>query len=43
MLALPTASAEAVGGDPTVAVFVDGQAQIVEGFADPQSWIRQDL
>lgn len=24
-------------------VFVDGQAQIVEGFADPSTWIRHDL
>jgi X-Pro dipeptidyl-peptidase len=24
-------------------VFVDGQAQVVEGFADPESWIRHDL
>jgi X-Pro dipeptidyl-peptidase len=34
----PTA---AVG--PTLPVFVDGQAQVVEGFADPASWIRHDL
>jgi X-Pro dipeptidyl-peptidase len=24
-------------------VFVDGQAQVVDGFADPESWIRHDL
>jgi X-Pro dipeptidyl-peptidase len=30
-------------GDPTQPVFVDGQAQIVAGFADPESWIRHDL
>jgi X-Pro dipeptidyl-peptidase len=40
---VPTTSAATASGDPTVPVFVDGQAQIVEGFADPQSWIRHDL
>jgi len=29
--------------NPTVPVFVDGEAQIVEGFTDPDSWIRHDL
>ncbi len=28
---------------PTKPVFVDGQAQIVPGFADPSSWIQHDL
>jgi X-Pro dipeptidyl-peptidase len=28
---------------PTVPVFVNGEAQIVEGFKDPDSWIRHDL
>ncbi len=27
----------------TTPVFVDGQAQVVPGFADPSSWIRHDL
>jgi len=27
----------------TVPVFVDGQAQVVPGFADPKSWVRHDL
>jgi X-Pro dipeptidyl-peptidase len=28
---------------PALPVFVDGQAQIVPGFNNPQNWIRQDL
>ena len=28
---------------PTLPVFVDGQAQVVEGFADPAGWIRHHL
>lgn len=28
---------------PTVPVFVDGQAQVVPGFADPSGWIQHDL
>jgi len=28
---------------PTLPVFVDGQAQVVPGFADPGGWIRHDL
>jgi X-Pro dipeptidyl-peptidase len=28
---------------PSLPVFVDGQAQVVQGFADPGSWIRHDL
>jgi X-Pro dipeptidyl-peptidase len=32
------------GGGPTARpVFVDGQAQVVEAFASPESWIRHDL
>jgi len=29
--------------DPARPVFVDGQAQVVDAFADPESWIRHDL
>ena len=28
---------------PTVPVFDDGQAQVVDGFSDPDEWIREDL
>ena len=35
--------AAAENGGPTLPVFVDGQAQVVGGFADPASWIRHDL
>ena len=28
---------------PTIPVFEDGQAQIVEGFADSEQWIREEL
>jgi X-Pro dipeptidyl-peptidase len=28
---------------PTLPVFADGQAQVVEGFADPGTWVRHDL
>ena len=28
---------------PTVPVFKDGEAQIVDGFRDPDYWIRHDL
>jgi X-Pro dipeptidyl-peptidase len=28
---------------PTVPVFADGEAQVVEGFRDPDLWIRHDL
>ena len=28
---------------PTVQVFADGQAQVVEGFNDPDEWIQHDL
>jgi X-Pro dipeptidyl-peptidase len=28
---------------PTVPIFTDGQAQIVEGFKDPKQWIQHDL
>ncbi len=39
------AAAHAAAQDvkPTVPVFVDGQAQIVEGFKDPEQWIQHDL
>ncbi len=29
--------------EPTVPVFEDGEAQVVQGFADPDYWIRHDL
>lgn len=29
--------------EKTVPVFKDGEAQIVEGFSDPDKWIRHDL
>ncbi len=28
---------------PTLPVFVDGEAQLVEGFKDPDSWVQHDL
>ena len=28
---------------PTVPIFVDGEAQIVEGFSNSKEWIRHDL
>ena len=28
---------------PTVPVFADGEAQVVEGFKDSSKWIRHDL
>lgn len=31
------------GAKKTVPVFVDGQAQVVPGFADPKKWVRHDL
>jgi len=39
-LAVPAQAQEA---PRTLPVFVDGQAQVVEGFADPLRWIRHDL
>ncbi|TWU43122.1 Xaa-Pro dipeptidyl-peptidase [Novipirellula aureliae] len=45
-LALPlTFSAQVIAADekPAVPVFKDGEAQIVEGFKDPDYWIRHDL
>ena len=41
MVASATASAQEQ--QPTLPVFVDGQAQIVEGFKDPTRWIQHDL
>lgn len=35
--------AQAQMGEKAVPVFEDGQAQVVEAFADPQDWIRHDL
>ena len=29
--------------EPTVPVFVDGEAQVVPGFQKPESWVRHDL
>jgi X-Pro dipeptidyl-peptidase len=45
VLALSTvqAPAAAQSAASAQAVFVDGQAQVVEGFADPEMWIRHDL
>jgi X-Pro dipeptidyl-peptidase len=49
MLAVPfvmagaAAPAAAQDAKPTVPVFVDGQAQIVEGFEDSERWIQHDL
>jgi X-Pro dipeptidyl-peptidase len=37
------ASPPSAGAGPAVPVFVDGQAQVVEAFADPSTWIRHDL
>ena len=35
--------ARAQDTEPTVPVFVDGEAQVVPGFKDPDNWIRHDL
>jgi len=44
LLALPLALLAApAAAQKTVPVFVDGQAQVVPGFADPKSWVRHDL
>ena len=34
---------EAQDGTPTVPVFQDGEAQVVEGFKNPKDWIEHDL
>jgi len=43
----PAGAAEAATATPALPaaqpIFVDGQAQVVEGFADPETWIRHDL
>ncbi|MFM1873096.1 MAG: Xaa-Pro dipeptidyl-peptidase [Planctomycetota bacterium] len=36
-------AAQAQGGDKAAPVFVDGQAQVVDAFKSPQSWIRERL
>ena len=36
----PAAASPAGSAEP---VFVDGQAQVVEAFADPETWVRHDL
>ena len=45
LLALLTMCVGAAAQDkkPTVPVFADGEAQIVEGFKDSSKWIRHDL
>ena len=42
MIALIVANTS-VAKEPVVPVFKDGQAQIVQGFKDPEFWIRHDL
>ncbi|HEX6883240.1 MAG TPA: Xaa-Pro dipeptidyl-peptidase [Planctomycetota bacterium] len=42
-LALAPLLSPGLQGKPTLPVFVDGQAQVVPGFADPEGWIRHDL
>ena len=37
------ASAAGPSAEPTLPVFLDGQAQVVDGFADATTWIRHDL
>lgn len=34
---------EAQDGTPTVPIFQDGEAQVVEGFKNPKDWIEHDL
>jgi len=41
--ALPSPEAPAQAGEPSRPLFLDGQAQIVQGFSDPSQWIRQRL
>jgi len=43
LLTLAPNGASAQAAAKTVPVFVNGQAQIVEGFKDPASWIKQEL
>ena len=38
-----TLQADSGRPEPTIPVFKDGEAQIVERFADPDMWIRHDL
>lgn len=38
-----TAQEKPAVAEKTVPVFLNGEAQIVEGFKDPQKWIRHDL
>ena len=40
LIALPLAAQQP---ERTLPVFKDGQAQVVAGFADPATWIRQFL
>ncbi len=42
-LAFFATGATAQDAKPSVPVFSDGQAQIVEGFKDPKQWIQHDL
>ena len=43
LVAAALVSGPALAQEPTLPVFEDGQAQVVEGFADRSSWIRQEL
>ena len=40
---LAWAQEETQAESPTVPVFDDGQAQVVDGFSNPDEWIREDL
>jgi len=44
-LAMTTGAAPALAAaqEKTLPVFVDGEAQVVEGFKDPKLWIREEL
>lgn len=42
-IGLAASSTESVQGDPTLPVFKDGQAQVVDGFKDRKEWIQHDL
>jgi len=43
LLILAAPAAAQAGSGPAQPVFVDGQAQIVDAFNDPQMWLRHDL
>jgi X-Pro dipeptidyl-peptidase len=43
LVAHPVQAQQTLPSEPSLPVFVDGQAQVVQGFADSGMWIRHDL